>query len=53
MSNESRSPDLKVGELRYDLDDANRDNIESIRIILDNIAEILVDIDIRLTALGG
>ena len=53
MSDESRSPDLKVGDLRYDLDSANRDNIESMQIVLDNILVILIDIDNRLTALGG
>lgn len=53
MSNESFNPDIEIGDMRYDIDDANKDNIENIRRILDKIAIILTDIDNRLKGLGG
>jgi hypothetical protein len=53
MSDESKNPDLKVGDIRYDLDQPNRDNMEIIRNVLDNLTVILKDIDTRLKALGG
>ncbi len=53
MTNESKNPDLKLGDLRYDIDDASKYNIETLRTMFDTLSAILIDIDERLKALGG
>ena len=50
MANESRSPQIQLGELKLEVDNVMRDNIVEIKDALERIELILVDIDNRLKA---